>query len=719
MSKPKVDSSAITEAKAYISKAKKKLQTSIFQWAPRYSEGAELYQKAAELYARNRLRPEACDAWRKAVKLYKNANGYIEAAQCLRKFATFLTTNYDSELASPNSGEVSPTLQEVVSVLDESSLLFRAERAALAIDVLHSLVDVVEGVLRKDPVLKNSLIEPVSLRHPSTPLYDLYVSATVLLLSVYHLLCDRVELHPYRVPTLCRSAVVIHLKWGNVEEAIALEKHLVGGVHPLVSQIVQRHASELVLANVVSSLQDVQKNGIEKTQLVASVSSPPKITSSSASSVYPANQSESSSLIGGPSTSFDDRLNVFKRLQQPSNAAKTGLEIIILILKKDYPTTTGANVAYSALSSVYGFQDSPERSFTALLLSALEEKNMERLEEVLKESTCVTFIMAPISRIAMSFITKDARRLEATKNSLAANRYNDNTTSPLKKDADVVRSKIPDVSATSSIFKNTFINRKESRVSTAAPERHVHGNVPKGVLCTPPSSVGPSFPVPSSSSSLPADSTFLEVEKQDTSISEESQERWKIQEWRSKSPLQHPESKTTDSFIASGEPSTIVGDSSPLVGMRSDGSVYSHPSSYRTASYDPRYLGVSEGGTVTPPPPPETNANSSLCSAKNFNDPLSLPRTPNVVVGDEREEKRIDHRTIEETENDFTSTGLDRTKEEHAKASPESLSLPVRECSPRSAKRSSILTASFNASEGEEGKPSELDSTKTLDDLIL
>lgn len=658
MPKPNVDSALMAEAQKYVTNAEKKLQTSIFQWTPHYFEGGKLYQKAAELFARNRLRPHACNAWRKASEAYEKANANVEAASCLSKLALFLTKNYESDLVSSKLGEVTETLQEVISAYDKSSLLFRAERPTLSIDVLHSLVDVIHGLLSKDLLVREPLIGP-SVPLPCSPLYNMHVSVTLLLLCVYHALHDAGEIYPHRVPSLCRTAVSIHLRCRNLGPAIAIEKHLLGEVHPLVLETTKRYGAGVVLENIISALQDLPSNGIEK-------KGNDKIP---VSSISVGRDAKGSQVAWQEPDSFDVKYNVFKRLQQPFTAARTGLEIIILTVQEDFPVTVRANTTYSKLSGLYGFQGSPEKSFAALLLSALEENNVKRLEEVLKDSSCLAFIMAPISRMAMNFLLQLPPPIEASKTPKSSSMHNDSRGDTVREDHGVPHLKSATSAPSTSLFKNAVKSGKEIEVPTSTPEKHIDVN-----------SSNTSFPI-TPHTLAQNHASDIDCGRKGT-LNSETRRNLAVESGVRKLSFQPPNSQADESSIECSEPSITVGDTSPpYVPHSRGGSAFSRPSSYRVSSADPHYLNAQEDPIMTPPPPPqEYTPDSSLFM---FNkSPFELGallggRTNNNISLDT--EKKRKERREENLEGEVKTAPppFNSENEENAEVSPQSLYRPV------------------------------------------
>lgn len=609
MSKSDRNTADIAEAQKCISKAEKNLKTSLFQWKPHYLEGAEEYQKAAELFARSSARPEACSAWRKASEAFQKANCDVEAANCLEKMASFLTGKYESSLPSPSPGEVSETLREVLAAFEEASLLLRAERSSRSIDILHRLVDVIEGVLRKDPLQKAPLTNP-SASVPPTPLYEMYVRGVHLLLSVYHSLYDIVELHPHRVPVVCRSEIQFHLRCGQLERAIATEKHLLGNVLPSVVEMAQQPTVRVFPSNLVSSPHHSDKSGDEKTghhRHSSNVSGTSQTASSSSPSTTTAGVEKSK--LSHPSGTYEEKYNVFKRLNQPPNAAKAALEIVILAVKVAEPHIGPANDIFQQLCSVYGFRDSPEQHFAASLLSAMEQQNDEQVEEVIQDDTCFHFIMASISQIVVGFGRKNPRDAkEKPSSSSVIGTQSDGTFLPTKVDT----SSVPHLSLHGSVDHSTshlgllkagLMDGKDHAPSLLSVERR--GDT--GTLKT-------SSPFILTVSSSSSSTSFVEQTlptppwkggNENEIDSEPSHRRWSLlQDGQGDLSLPQAGSCATDSCISLDLPHIATSEGPPSVNATYSSN--SSPPSHRVISFHPHYLAAPEDAIMTPPPPPES-----------------------------------------------------------------------------------------------------------------
>ncbi|CCD17431.1 unnamed protein product [Trypanosoma congolense IL3000] len=97
----------------------------------------------------------------------------------------------------------------------------------------------------------------------------------------------------------------------------------------------------------------------------------------------------------------DKAFRVFVSLNQPHNAAKAALEMIVLCLSLG--DVVLARDKMNALRDVPGFGGSKEESTAFALLDAFEERDVEKLQETLKSSTLL-FLTNDITRIAKKLV---------------------------------------------------------------------------------------------------------------------------------------------------------------------------------------------------------------------------------------------------------------------------------------------------------------------------
>lgn len=381
--------SKLPDAQRFLNKGEKLLKKSFFRWSPDYTGAGGNFERAATIYAQEKQRAEALKAWKMASDAYKKALDDRKAGSAMENICNFLLTNFESDIfASQNlPGEPSGTLLEIVGALESASCLYRVEDPSRALNMLHRGVDLVERVLKKDALnqLTPSAAQTAGAGHPSlsidsenrnsdtivipNPLYHLYIQLIYRTLSFYVIYNDREAIFPHRVPAMCRNAILRHLYCGEYSRAIAVEKHMLGCVLPEIATI-------------------LHEDGIKYHIIKTSTDSTKK----------------ESFLI--EQTEYNEEYNIFKRLNQASNAAKAGLEIMVLTLYSNHghQQLEVGNAELQALTHVFGFNGSPEQRAAAMLLSALEEGNQENVNEVLQEDHTFIYIMARISQLAMRFI---------------------------------------------------------------------------------------------------------------------------------------------------------------------------------------------------------------------------------------------------------------------------------------------------------------------------
>ncbi|EPY43196.1 hypothetical protein AGDE_00726 [Angomonas deanei] len=131
--------------------------------------------------------------------------------------------------------------------------------------------------------------------------------------------------------------------------------------------------------------------------------------------------------INTKTNQYDDSKNIFTTLKQPSNAAKCGLEIIILCLsssKNASDAVIWADEEMNILRSVTGFAGSKEERAAGNLLSAYEDNDIERLQMALKESHEINFLAPDIARMGkkLTFAGGKVERLNV--NNMSSNNNN-------------------------------------------------------------------------------------------------------------------------------------------------------------------------------------------------------------------------------------------------------------------------------------------------------
>ncbi|EPY29637.1 hypothetical protein STCU_04384 [Strigomonas culicis] len=98
-----------------------------------------------------------------------------------------------------------------------------------------------------------------------------------------------------------------------------------------------------------------------------------------------------------PDGQYNDAKNVFRQLNQPSHAAKAGLEIVVLCLSTgDY---VWARQEMDILGGVFGFCGSREEVAAAALMAAYGERDAEQLATAQKSYHEFNFLLPDIARM--------------------------------------------------------------------------------------------------------------------------------------------------------------------------------------------------------------------------------------------------------------------------------------------------------------------------------
>lgn len=118
---------------------------------------------------------------------------------------------------------------------------------------------------------------------------------------------------------------------------------------------------------------------------------------------------------------YHESYNIYKTLRQPANAAKSGLEIIILCLTSD-GDAAWARAELRTLETVDGFLNSEAANAARALVSAYEDRDPELLQNALAQysGSCLNFLTIDIARMAKKLsIGKRAAKAAAPANASA------------------------------------------------------------------------------------------------------------------------------------------------------------------------------------------------------------------------------------------------------------------------------------------------------------
>ncbi|KPA82057.1 hypothetical protein ABB37_03221 [Leptomonas pyrrhocoris] len=337
------------EADGYMKSGKKHLEKSLFHFKANYDGAAEDFEKAARIYTNLNNYPKALDAWTRASHASSKAHNDFNAANAMERLGDFVAQYMAESLNAVYSGTTStattqsfdlPMFKEGIKAYEEASKLYgvatngakQASALKKAVDlILRSLAAGQRQPLKPDPIVnKSANAANISF------LQDEYKRVVPEVIALMQRNWEATESKPFELPDIYRGYILFHLRAGNVEGAVQVEKNMIG---------------------VVST--------------------------SSADGTY------------------DDSRNLFRILNQPTNAAKAGLEIVVLCLSTSVDDGyTWANIEMGRLGAVFGFCGSPEEQTAVALLAAYADRDEEALQEVLKTHSCFNFLAADVSRIA-------------------------------------------------------------------------------------------------------------------------------------------------------------------------------------------------------------------------------------------------------------------------------------------------------------------------------
>ncbi|CCW67613.1 unnamed protein product [Phytomonas sp. Hart1] len=95
---------------------------------------------------------------------------------------------------------------------------------------------------------------------------------------------------------------------------------------------------------------------------------------------------------------YDESKSVIARMKCPNQAAKTGLEMVVLCLSRD-GDDVWARQEFDRMATLSGFRNSAEQKAAGALLAAYEERDPDQLQDVIKNYSIFNFILADVSRM--------------------------------------------------------------------------------------------------------------------------------------------------------------------------------------------------------------------------------------------------------------------------------------------------------------------------------
>jgi gamma-soluble NSF attachment protein len=337
------------EADSYMKSGKKHLEKSLFHLKANYDGAAEDFEKAARIYTNTCNYPKALDAWTRASQANAKAHNDFNAANAMERLGDFISQYMAESNNSVYSGATGATTQsfdlpmfkEGIKAYEEASRLYGvATNGQKQAGALKKAVDLVSRSLTASQRQQQQKAGPI-------------VNSSAAAANITFLQGEYTRLVPQVIELMQRN-------WEATES------------RPFELPDVYRGyiLFNLRAGNIEGAVQ------VEKRMIGVVSTSPADGT-------------------------YDDGKNLFRILNQPTNAAKAGLEIIVLCLSTSVDDGyTWANIEMGRLGGVFGFCGSQEEQTAAALLAAYAERDEEALQEVLKTHPCFNFLVADISRLA-------------------------------------------------------------------------------------------------------------------------------------------------------------------------------------------------------------------------------------------------------------------------------------------------------------------------------
>lgn len=380
------------EAEEYVSKAKKCTEKSLTQWKPKHTEGAENYEKAAKIYQSiysntndigsiTSLRL-ASNYYEKAVKHYvkgktatsalnvqeTHANMFADAATAVAQHSEREKRKNPRYTGPGGASEANALwiMQQAVQQAEAAADLYREE-----VNMERCCVFTVKAA----DALKLFSRHLIAVGDTSKLLEDVqksYARKMVTAIEGYSAITSTAserstaKLATYALPDLYRGLILHFLREGHsLKGAVWAEKHALGFRHP-------------------------------------------------------GDSDAESDKVGEPTgMRYKEECNIFKTLGQPTNAAKAGLEVVVMCLYSPYYAAAGNMVAKTAvkppgiaedgitwakeeqtyLASVTGYAQSEEESTAQALTQALADGEEELLQDA-KSRHCLNFLLPDVSKMS-------------------------------------------------------------------------------------------------------------------------------------------------------------------------------------------------------------------------------------------------------------------------------------------------------------------------------
>nr|ACS87826.1 conserved hypothetical protein [Angomonas deanei] len=337
-----------SEADGFMKSGKKHLEKSLFHLRANYDGAAEDFDKAARIYTNINNYPKALDAWTRASQAHAKAHNDFSAANSLERLgdfiAQYMVESRNSVYAGTNATATQsldlPMFKEGIRAYEEASKCYgvatngQKQAGALkkAADLISRSLAAAQRQQPKPGPIVNKSTETANIAF----LQEEYKRLIPQVIELMQRNWEATESKPFELPDIYRGYILFHLRSGNIEGAVQVEKNMIGIV-----------------------------------------------------STSPADGT------------YDDSKNLFRILNQPTNAAKAGLEIVVLCLSTSVDDGyTWANIEMGRMGAVFGFCGSPEEQTAAALLAAYADRDEDALQETFKTHSCFNFLAADISRMA-------------------------------------------------------------------------------------------------------------------------------------------------------------------------------------------------------------------------------------------------------------------------------------------------------------------------------
>lgn len=335
------------EADALMKSGKKHTEKTAFKWKADHDSAAADYEKAAKIYLQLKLKDKCTDAFTKAAHEHQKAKSAFFAGKCLETLALYLSE--DAQQQYEQASSAGNGAAAVAAYFDNIKKAAGYYEQAAGIYFDDNKLSNQSDAMNKASQLFTEFIKTESRKLPqqrndavlqlAQAEYRRYASES---LKSLELNWEANEASPHKLPDIYKNFVLAAIRSNDFFSAIQAEKRMLG--------IVEKGApsSGFAVDNEV----------------------------------------------------YDESKNLFKRLNQPHNAAKIGLEVIVLILafNSDY---IWANKEMEKLTRIDGFKASPEENCARQIIQCYEDRDEDQLADTIKSSgNVLNFLLSEVSRLA-------------------------------------------------------------------------------------------------------------------------------------------------------------------------------------------------------------------------------------------------------------------------------------------------------------------------------